>query len=484
MDPLSIRLQRSATFRRAGAFEYTVQRFSQENTEKHEHLQEESTIFALHKGLETPKSQELSLKKSARSSLMGGEKYKKPQTNLESSISGLSSRLSEIPVDFSGCLKSNFPRASDSIEKNSRDYDIERESLDHIDPIFEENKDYGDSSLSNGAIGKPESSSKECLVKAVYEKPKKRSSLSFSDDYIGQQSPSCRSHPISQRQYSGFNKSCDIVNECLKHSDLSTDSYDLTEIVSNKDVDGLRATSQSLRYSILIRQNVKSVSFEEALVEFYKKNFAFTGKILWIKPWYRRIFAFCCKEKVLSDEVVEICEKFIVFSYMGFEGEDLFHKNLLETVYNILSFHCEGKTLWSEIGFSSNDPLNDDLQHQCASSGLFLILFFDRYFPITLSEILEYTRKCEMAFVLLAFDLAEIVVTMLRKEYLNCAMLNTGKCLEILFFLFAGCLICWCNQHLENPRSPSVLNLLLEKSISKNPHFLINLAKEELNKQY
>ncbi|OMJ67339.1 hypothetical protein SteCoe_35513 [Stentor coeruleus] len=480
MDPLSIRLQRSATFRRTGAFEYTIQRFSQENTEKHDYFQEERTIFALQKGPETPKSQknpELSFKKSPRSSQISIENYKKPQTNLDNSILGISSRLSEIPVDFSGCLKGNFPKSSERIEKNSRDFDLERESLDQINPIFEENKDYKDSSINNGVINKHESSSK-------HEKSKKRTSLSFSEENLGQQSPSYRSHPISQRQYNGFNKSCDIVNSCLKQSDLSTDSYDLTEIVSNKDADELRATSQSLRYSILIRHNVKSISFEEALVDFYKKNFAFTGKILWIKTWYSRILSLCCKEEVLSDEVMEICEKFIVFSYMGFDGEDLFHKNLLETVYNLLSYHCEGKTLWSEIGFSSNDPLNDDLQHQCAASGLFLILFFDKYFPITLSEILEYTRKCEMAFVLLAFDLAEIVVTMLRKEHLNFMMINTGKCLEILFFLFAGCLICWCTQHLENPRLPSVLNLLLEKSINKNPHFLINLAKEELNKQY
>ncbi|OMJ87570.1 hypothetical protein SteCoe_10653 [Stentor coeruleus] len=375
MDSLSIRLQRSATFRRAGAFEYTVQRFSQENTEKHECIHEESTIFALQKNPETPrslKSQEPSLRKSSRPSLIPGEKVKKPQTNLENSISGISSRLSEIPVDFSGCLKSNFPISSDSIEKNSRDFDLERESLDQIDPIYEENKDFGDSSINNGTIGKTEATSKECLVKTIHEKPKKRSSLSFSDEYLGQQSPSCKSHPISQRQYSGFNKSCDIVNECLKHSDLSTDSYDLTEIVSNKDADGLRATSQSLRYSILIRQNVKSISFEETLVEFYKKSFAFTGKILWIKPWYKKILALCCKEETLSDEVIEICEKFIVFSYIGFEGEDLFHKNLLETVYNILSFIVISKTLWSEIWFCSNYPINDD----CSTSMLHFVVYF------------------------------------------------------------------------------------------------------------
>ena len=75
-----------------------------------------------------------------------------------------------------------------------------------------------------------------------------------------------------------------------------------------------------------------------------------------------------------------------------------------------------------------------------APFGLLLIIFLDKFIPIKLEEMVKYCLERDIPFISLAFDIAEIAIMILRKKKLNDLISQNQKCLEVLFFFYAGCL--------------------------------------------
>ena len=231
----------------------------------------------------------------------------------------------------------------------------------------------------------------------------------------------------------------------------------------------LRAKSQS--------QNFLSLSFEEAYAMFKSLNIEYFSHNLWVSSWKEKI---CCRRIArVTGENLEICEKIIVFTYLGFNQEDFFHSRLIISLFEGLSAISKNKENWTDLGFSCNDPYEVDLKHDASTLGLFQLLFIDRFLPELLEESLNYCLSNNMAFITIAFDISEISITILRKKLLNSLIIKSSKPVEILFFLFAGCLSYWFTLHKGQDAYPGEINYLVEKLALSNPEVLINLAKEK-----
>lgn len=230
-----------------------------------------------------------------------------------------------------------------------------------------------------------------------------------------------------------------------------------------------------------INPSFMSISFEEALGAFKTAKLEYSHNELWHTTWLDKL---CCRaSNELPDESNEICEKLIIFAYAGYSENNLFHSRLLVSVYEILMNNSSKKGTWTEIGFSSSNPYENDLKHDMAALGLFQILFIDRYLPKSLEEALNYFLSINMSFILISFDISEICISVLRKKKLNSVISEANKALEVIFFLYAGSLLYWISLHKSHHQLPSQINLLVEKTAKKQPKTLISLARENFNIQ-
>jgi hypothetical protein len=223
-------------------------------------------------------------------------------------------------------------------------------------------------------------------------------------------------------------------------------------------------------------ENIFFMTFEEAYFTFKTLKLEFYNEGIWVKSWKEK---FCCiKTEDLDEASLEICEKLVIFAYEGFIPGNFFHERLLSSIFDRLSIHSSTKSTWTDLGFSKNNPYESDLKHDVASLGLLQLLFFERYLTESFSEIYNYCLENSMAFVLIAFDISEICITVLRKKLLNKVLNQTSKVVETVFFMYAGCLVYWFNLYRSQERMPGEINLLVEKLAVKHPAALINLARE------
>jgi hypothetical protein len=210
------------------------------------------------------------------------------------------------------------------------------------------------------------------------------------------------------------------------------------------EIDKQPRSSLSMRFKSS-QQNLLALSFEEAYSLFKSLSLEFFPQNLWIRSLGD---FFCCKQpKILENEDLEICEKLIVFTYLGFNQRDFFHSRLLASVFERFSLLGKLKETWIDIGFSSNNPHHDDLKHDVAPLGLFQLLFIEKFMPEFVEEFLNYCLEQNMAFIMIAFDMSEISVVVLRKKLLNSIINQSSKSVETIFFLYAGCLFYWFSLH-------------------------------------
>jgi hypothetical protein len=210
---------------------------------------------------------------------------------------------------------------------------------------------------------------------------------------------------------------------------------------------------------------------------------SYTGVSLWIRSPSEYLCCCLIRKSDLSEDFQNLCEKLIIFAYSGFDSSNIFHASLLASVFNSLQNLQDGKSTWVEVGFSSNNPYEKDLAHNIAPLGLLLLMFLAEYIPSTLKNMMIYCVSLHISFVSLAFDVAEIAILTLRKKKLNDLMDKTQKCLEIVFFFFAGCLAEWFSLHKENPGSIRKVHQKLESQAFSDPNGFINLAKTLLSFQ-
>lgn len=255
----------------------------------------------------------------------------------------------------------------------------------------------------------------------------------------------------------------------IDKNDLKVDEFSLKindRKIEDNENSRIRSYSQS---------EVNILNFDEALFRFNSSPVVYTEVNMWIQSFLSRI---CCFYKFieLTSEYEDLCEKLIIFAYTAFDNSNTFHSSLLLTVFhNLKSITCGGN--WEKIGFISNDPHENELKHDVTNFGLLLIIFLDEFLPSLIKHLLEYCKKVQLAFVFIVLDVAEMSVYVLRMQKLNKIMIESQKCLEILFFFAAGCLAEWFNLHKEGIKIKKIAYRLENKALN-DPKGLINLARD------
>ena len=243
--------------------------------------------------------------------------------------------------------------------------------------------------------------------------------------------------------------------------------------------------SSSLR-KLLSDQNSSKTqifSFTEALTQFYSLPHDLVDAQLWHVSKLEQICSCFIKKPKISQEFQELCEKIIIFTYTGFDISNNFHKNLALSVCSRLKKICCNESSLIKAGFSSEDIYSNDLNNTFASIGLLFILFLCDSVPDTLQQMIKYCVALNIAFVKVAFDVARIVLNVLRKKAFHGIMEKSQKCLEVLFFLFTGCITQWFVFFKEFDGRLEKVIRVLEEQVKKFPEDFIDLALEVMSVQ-
>jgi len=375
----------------------------------------------------------------------------------------------QIPINFSlSLLNSPQKILSPKSQESATSLPI------HFDKI-QISKSNMDFDMDNEENQIPELSSSQEISEVGYKRkgPTRLSrtiSLSFEDDKsdftISHDSPT----KVSPKPY----------KTCASNTEIKSDQTQDTDKIPELKPVQLSQMRSKLTPSCT---EISYMDFDEALKRFYLSKEIYTEAHLWIRGFSDY---FCCcfgKKHELGSDVLELCEKVIVFAYCGFESKNIYHTSLLISVYHSLQELTEEKANWVDVGFSSNNPYDKDLTHNVATVGLLFIMFLYDYIPDTLHRMIKYCTEINLAFVPLAFDVSEIVILSLRKQKLNLLINQTQKCLETLCFFFAGCLAEWFSLHQEHPSNIRKIHEQLEAQAFDDPKSFIYLAKNLLTVQ-
>ena len=495
MDVLTIRLKRNNTFLRTNNLKYSIDNSYnnqlinesiKENSDESKSISkektwkiDENTKFSEN---EMPKIETCNTRRVVRYSTLvfNDDSFRddRRKGSLEVKNSLKSEIDLEIPLEFQQPPSLNDKPMPNKFCKLSDQENLEQITEKPETNIVVSNEDKLDTPQlsSYNELSNLENSIEDSLQVQSHQK---KMSLTYEDiTYISLQ------HFSPSKYANSINKTFDILYTASKDKIIQVNSYENNEELANKPPPQEKEQEKSLKSSLLERIDISLLNFEEAVAEFHSFSYSSTEKNIWLKPWYSFFTSCCITENKLTEKNQEICEKFIIFAYSVYLKYDIYHKNLLATVSYLLRSRVENSEKWSDIGFSNNNPIANDLIHHTSVAGLLFIIFLDRYFPLTLTEILFYSLENDFAFVPLAFDIGEMVIISLRKHRLNQLILDSEKCLEIIFFIFAGCIGFWFSSHKDNPRSPSTIHAICEDTLNKNSYFFIALAKQLLKKQF
>ena len=234
------------------------------------------------------------------------------------------------------------------------------------------------------------------------------------------------------------------------------------------------------KISLKVRQSQTEIfvlGFDQALRVYEDKPVGYIEGSLWIETFWDR----CCCDRnraQLPNDFQECCEKLFIFAYSHFNICDIFHASLVNSVYRKLEEILKKKDDFVGIGFSSDNPLLKDLKHNVANFGLLLMLFLIEYIPYTLGNMIKYCLNYRLAFIPIAFDIAEFAIFVMRRKKLHLLMVETQKCLETLFFFYAGCLSQWFILHEKYKYDLSKLTNQMKKQALDDPNKLIDLTKD------
>lgn len=465
MEHIARRLRRKSTLR-GNDFDYTI---------KHEHgkVSPETPPILISQAELSPKIQEININSAnfINNSTRRPNRYNTveasnptphPQKKYSFNIPISSKDRFDLPIDFSNSLMNTpksalSPKISDSLSSFSSKIDkVLTPKFDSCHRFFEENKIAELSSSQE--ISMPD------LKSMKKNKHSRTNSISFElesnvSSLICNQNERLSIHPFLK-----------VVS--------TTDAKSDPTLETDKQGEFNSIQSECFRLKLKPSQTeVVYMNFDDALRRFNSMIDSYTEASLWINGVSDYLCGCFIKKEELSEEFQNLCEKIIVFSYSGFDSGNIFHSSLLASVFNSLQSIQEGKSNWIDVGFSNNNPYDKDLNHNVAPVGLLFIMFLFDYVRSTLKSMLSYCAKMHLAFIPLAFDVAEIAVLTLRKRKLNSLMNQSDKCLEILFFFFAGCLAEWFSLHKELNGRVREVGHRLETQAFRDPAGFINLAK-------
>lgn len=217
-------------------------------------------------------------------------------------------------------------------------------------------------------------------------------------------------------------------------------------------------------------------NFVDAMREYENRPVGYIEGNFWIETWLERCCCFRRADKICQ-EFYASCEKVVIFAYSRFDISDVFYCSLVKSVYRKLEEILGVKDDLVAIGFSCENPYLNDLKHNVTNLGLLMILFLTEYIPSTIKSMIAYCKMNEIGFIKLSFDIAEITLYALRRKRFNDIMNHSQKCLEVLFFVYCGCLAQWFILHGEYQQDLPKLLKSLKINVLNDPNFFIGFTK-------
>ncbi|OMJ92376.1 hypothetical protein SteCoe_4932 [Stentor coeruleus] len=214
-----------------------------------------------------------------------------------------------------------------------------------------------------------------------------------------------------------------------------------SDFCSNSPYNVFPSIRQSINENLKLHTTCKIINFFTVL-SYYNTLQLSSQKhdSIWKTSCLEKLFKCFYIYPELDDYNIEICEKFISFAFTPFSFSDILHKSLLVTVYTrvkkIDPLPEDPEDLIVEITISNRE--NFHIETQFPLLGLTNVLFLDCYFPEVLEKLIGLCDICEVNFLDVIFEITRINVDFLRKKMFN-NLINRGrKCLELIFFMFAG----------------------------------------------
>ncbi|OMJ68038.1 hypothetical protein SteCoe_34627 [Stentor coeruleus] len=201
--------------------------------------------------------------------------------------------------------------------------------------------------------------------------------------------------------------------------------------------------------------------------------------LIWKTSCFEKIFKCFYNYTEIDEHNIEICEKLISFAYTQFSFNDNLHKSLLVSVYarikRIDNIPDDPEDLFTEIIHSNKE--NFHLDTKMPLLGLTNVLFLDSYFPELLEKIIEICEVCEVNTLDVVFKVTKINVEFLRKRKFN-GLINRGRrCLELIFFMFAGLMVCFYSIFQNENNTKKVCREIIKQS-KDNLQEVLDVARD------
>ena len=235
-----------------------------------------------------------------------------------------------------------------------------------------------------------------------------------------------------------------------------------------------------LNNSLRLSHQTRVIDFQQALRSYNQIQtlyFFQGGKKVWKTSLFQRI---CCRVKSnsIEDTETEICEKIITFAYSPVSMTDTFHKNLIISSYMALHNIKEIPDFFFEdmndARFTSINGFELNTKHALL---VFLnILFLEEYFPSLLNKSIEYSKQANISLMGVISSATKITMKLLRERRLNEIISKSDKCLEVIFFAFAGLFIYNITYQQMHGNLKSAFTYSL-KNAKNNALSLITVAK-------
>ena len=218
---------------------------------------------------------------------------------------------------------------------------------------------------------------------------------------------------------------------------------------------------ENLGISILEEYKCGIIRFYEALNQYNLiEASGLRYKTLWKVGFLRRICSCFAKNEFLDQQTEEECEKIVKFAYSTINFSNTFHKNLLISacirIFKITEIPDDPELiiidLTKRIKFDSDVLL----------LGFLNVLFLDVYFSDVLERLEEITRDSKMDLLKTICRLTKINLNFLRRKKMNRLINHSQKCLELIFFVFAG--ICLFFVELLQQRCRNVFKVLNDRA--------------------
>ncbi|OMJ74555.1 hypothetical protein SteCoe_26486 [Stentor coeruleus] len=237
----------------------------------------------------------------------------------------------------------------------------------------------------------------------------------------------------------------------------------------------LKPIRESLHKNLKFYTSCHIIQFFEVLS--YLKNIELSPcqqSSIWQISCLEKLFKCFYSRPQIDDNNIEICEKIIIFALTPLCFTDYLHKSLLVSV-NLLINQIGNppndlEDMFNNIVQSQNEQIWESKKMPLL--GLANILFLDSFFPEILNKLIGLCEVCDINILKIVFKLTRINVQLLRKRKLDDMIIRGKKCLELVFFMFAGMVVCFYSIFTSERDKKKVFRMILKKTKNNLPEIL------------